>query len=149
MRTELCAHYDAGFQVIYCISKDWFVPRWLSGKESAGRRHRRPGLDPWIEEDSLEEEQGTHSSILAWKIPWTEELGGLQSIGLQRVAHDWVHSCTHTHTHTHTHVCTHICVHTHMHTHTCVHTHTHTCSVCVYIYIQKMHCCFFICIQAV
>ena len=45
-------------------------------------------MDPWIEEDSLKEEKGTHSSILAWKIPWTEELGGLQSMGLQRVAHD-------------------------------------------------------------
>ena len=32
----------------------------------------------------------THSSILAWRIPWTEEPGGLQSIGLQRVGHDWV-----------------------------------------------------------
>ena len=31
----------------------------------------------------------THSSILAWRIPWTEELGGLQSMGLQRVAHNW------------------------------------------------------------
>ena len=31
----------------------------------------------------------THSSILAWEIPWTEELGGLQSMGLQRVGHDW------------------------------------------------------------
>ena len=30
----------------------------------------------------------THSSILAWKIPWTEELGGLQSMGLQRIQHD-------------------------------------------------------------
>ena len=32
----------------------------------------------------------THSSILAWKISWTEELGGLQSTGSQRVGHDWV-----------------------------------------------------------
>ena len=31
----------------------------------------------------------THSSILAWRIPWTEEPGGLQSMGLQRVRHDW------------------------------------------------------------
>ena len=31
----------------------------------------------------------THSSILAWKIPWTEELGGLQSMGLQKVGHNW------------------------------------------------------------
>ena len=36
----------------------------------------------------LEEETATHSSILAWKIPWTEEPGGLQSMGLQRVGHD-------------------------------------------------------------
>ena len=39
-------------------------------------------------EDPLEEEMATHSSILAWKIPWTEEPGGLQSMGLQRVRHD-------------------------------------------------------------
>ena len=36
----------------------------------------------------LEEEMATHSSILAWKIPWTEEPGGLQSMGFQRVGHD-------------------------------------------------------------
>ena len=41
------------------------------------------------------------SSILAWRIPWTEEPGGLQSMGLQRVRHDQA-SNTHTHTHTHT-----------------------------------------------
>ena len=39
-------------------------------------------------EDPLEEEMATHSSILAWSIPWTEEPGGLQSMGWQRVAHD-------------------------------------------------------------
>ena len=40
-------------------------------------------------EDLLEKEMATHSSILAWKIPWTEEPGRLQSMGLQRVGHDW------------------------------------------------------------
>ena len=40
-------------------------------------------------EDPLEKEMATCSSILAWEIPWTEEPGGLQSIGLQRVRHDW------------------------------------------------------------
>ena len=40
-------------------------------------------------EDPLEKEMATHSSILAWEIPWTEEPGGLQSMGLQRVGHDW------------------------------------------------------------
>ena len=37
---------------------------------------------------SLEKEMATHSSILAWEIPWTEESGGLQSMGSQRVRHD-------------------------------------------------------------
>jgi len=40
------------------------------------------------QEDLLEKEMATHSSILAWKIPWTEEPGRLQSTGLQRVRHD-------------------------------------------------------------
>jgi len=39
-------------------------------------------------EDPLEEGMATHSSILAWEIPWTQEPGGLQSMGLQRVGHD-------------------------------------------------------------
>ena len=39
-------------------------------------------------EDTLEKEMATHSSILAWEIPWTEELGGLQSMGSKRVRHD-------------------------------------------------------------
>ena len=46
-------------------------------------------LDPqgcW--EDPLEKGMATHSSILAWEIPWTEEPGGLQSTGLERVRHD-------------------------------------------------------------
>ena len=46
----------------------------------------------WVQflsgEDALEEEMATHSSILAWEIPWTEEPGGLQSMGSYRVAHD-------------------------------------------------------------
>ena len=39
-------------------------------------------------EDPLEKEMATHSSILAWRIPWTEEPGGLESTGSQRVGHD-------------------------------------------------------------
>ena len=42
------------------------------------------------QEDLLEKEMATHSSILAWRIPWTEEPGGLQSTGSHRVGHDWV-----------------------------------------------------------
>ena len=40
------------------------------------------------QEDPLEKNIATHSSILAWRIPWKEEPGGLQSMGLQRVGHD-------------------------------------------------------------
>ena len=60
---------------------------WLNGKESSCqcRRCRRPGFSPCIMEDPLEEEMATHSSILAWEIPWEEEPGRLWSMGSQRV----------------------------------------------------------------
>ena len=51
-------------------------PMWETWVRSLGR------------EDPLEKEMATHSSILAWRIPWTEEPGGLQSAGSQRVGHD-------------------------------------------------------------
>ena len=41
-----------------------------------------------LQEDSVEKEMATHSSIIAWKIPWMEEPGGLQSMGSLRVGHD-------------------------------------------------------------
>ena len=48
--------------------------------------------ETWVQsmgwEDLLEKEMATHSSILAWKLPWTEESGRLQSMGSQRVGHD-------------------------------------------------------------
>ena len=48
--------------------------------------------DSWIRslgwEDPLEKDMATHFSILAWRIPWTEQPGGLQFMGLQRVGHD-------------------------------------------------------------
>ena len=49
------------------------------------------GTQVWFlgQEDPLEEEMAPHSSILAWKIPWTVEPGGLQSMGSQRVGHHW------------------------------------------------------------
>ena len=55
------------------------------------------GFNPWVREDPLENEMATHSSILAWKIPWSEEPRRLQSMGSQRAGHSWVteQSCTH------------------------------------------------------
>ena len=56
-------------------------------------KHLPTMWETWVQslggEDLLEKEMATHSSILAWKIPWTEEPGRLQSMGLQRVGHDW------------------------------------------------------------
>ena len=59
----------------------------------AQRFERLPAMqETWVQslglEDPLEKEMATHSSTLAWKIPWTEEPGRLQSMGSQRVGHD-------------------------------------------------------------
>ena len=65
------------------------LARWLSGKEFAcpcGRCKRQVRSLSW--EDPLEEEMATHFSVLAWKVPWTEEPGGLQSMELQSAGHD-------------------------------------------------------------
>ena len=58
---------------------------------------RLPAMwETWVwslgQEDPLEKEMATHSSTLAWRIPWTEEPGRLQSTGLQSVGHDWATS---------------------------------------------------------
>ena len=58
------------------------LPRWLSGKESACQAGDT-GLSVG-QEEPLEKETTTHSSILAWRIPWTEEPGGLQSLWPQQ-----------------------------------------------------------------
>ena len=50
---------------------------------------RIPGFNPLSQEDSLGKGIATHSSILAWRISWTEEPGGLQSVVSQTVKHDW------------------------------------------------------------
>ena len=59
-------------------------------------KHLPAMWETWVwslgQEDPLEKEMATHSSTLAWKIPWMEEPGRLQSMGLQRVEHDWATS---------------------------------------------------------
>ena len=58
---------------------------WRASTWNAGDclQYKRPEFDPWWE-DPLEKEMATHSSILAWEIPWTEKPGGLQSMGWKR-----------------------------------------------------------------
>ena len=55
-------------------------------------KHLPSMRETWVrslgQEDPLEKEMATHSNILAWRIPWIEEPGGLQSMGSQRVGHD-------------------------------------------------------------
>ena len=62
-----------------------WLPRWLSDKELPAVQETRVRSLGW--EDPLEEEMETHSSILAWRIPWIEEPGGLQSVRKQRGGH--------------------------------------------------------------
>ena len=69
------------------------VPKLLLNQRVAQMVKNLPTMqETWVQslggEDPLEKEMTTHSSILAWETPWTEEPGGLQSMGLQRVRHD-------------------------------------------------------------
>ena len=50
------------------------LPWWLNGKESTSQC-RRCGFNPWVRKIPLKKEMATHSSILSWEIPWTEEPG--------------------------------------------------------------------------
>jgi len=64
-------------------------PGGTSGKESTCQcRRQETHIQSLGPEDPLEESMATHSNIFAWRIPWTEELGGLQSIVSQRVRCD-------------------------------------------------------------
>ena len=64
-------------------------PQWLSGKNLPAMQETQ---ETWVQslgqEVALEEGMATHSRILAWRTPWTEEPGGLQFVGSQRVGHD-------------------------------------------------------------
>ena len=78
-----------GTQILEIIS----VLNILRASLVAQRLKRLPTMrETWVRslgwEDPLEKEMATHSSTLAWKIPWTEEPGRLQSMGSQRVGHD-------------------------------------------------------------
>ena len=60
----------------------------LAGKVKNLSAMQKTWVQSLDQEDPLEKEMAIHSSTIAWKIPWTEELGRLQSMGSQRVGHD-------------------------------------------------------------
>ena len=78
---------------IKSIDEQWFLTQYIWASLVAQRlKHLPPMWETWVRslgrEDPLEKEMVTHSSILAWRIPWTEKAGRLQSMGSQRVGHD-------------------------------------------------------------
>ena len=75
------------------IVRDWSGGIGDLPGSSDGKKNNLPAMwetrvQSLSQEDLLEKEMATHSSILAWRIPWTEEPGGLQSMGSHRVGHD-------------------------------------------------------------
>ena len=80
----------ARWAAVYGVAQSW---TWLKRRSSSRVKNLPAMQETWIQslgsEDVLEKEMATHSSTLAWRILWTEELGRLQSMGLQRVGHHW------------------------------------------------------------
>ena len=82
------------FFIILCFHQ--FLHQTSIALKNYMHTHGLPRWPPSMQETPMEEAVATHSSILTWRIPWTEEPGRLQSIGLQRVRHDWSNSaCVH------------------------------------------------------
>ena len=84
------------FFLTYPWAYRWFM-RYFRTSLVAQMIKRLPTMqETWVRslgwEDLLEKEMATHSSTLAWRIPWMEEPGGLKSMGSQRVGHDWATS---------------------------------------------------------
>ena len=73
------------FVFIFFPTSSWLAIKWLRSLPAM----QKTQVQSVGQEDPLEKGMATHSSILAWEIPWTEELGGLQFMGLQRGRHDW------------------------------------------------------------
>ena len=108
---ELLLDREAWHAAVYGVAKSWTqLSDWTElilirrASQVAQWVKKLPAMqetpETWIRflgwEDSLEEGMATHSSALAWRIPWTEKPVGLHSMGLQRVRHDWSNWAQHT-----------------------------------------------------
>ena len=79
--------YSLAISVTY--AQVWAFPRFISGKEPADPwRRQRCSINPWVGEDALEEERASHSGVLAWRIPWTEEWTTHSPWGCKEFGHD-------------------------------------------------------------
>ena len=96
---------EAWWAAIYGVAQSRTRLKRLSSSSSGSGVKNLPAVQEpqemrvWSlsQEDPPEEDVATHSSILAWRIPWTEEPDGLQSVGFQRVGNDWIDlACMHT-----------------------------------------------------
>ena len=103
--TDLRSSHQAKTRFCVCVCVlSCFSCVWLCATRASlvGQRLKRlPAMwETWVQslgwEDLLEKEMATHSNILAWRIPWMEEPGRLQSTGSQRVGHDWATSLSFT-----------------------------------------------------
>ena len=90
-QTQLSDFHKCNEELLALTMHPRGLARWLSRWKNlpAVQKSQETWVRSLDEEDPLEEEMAPHSSYLAWRIPWTEEPGGLQSIGLQRVRQDW------------------------------------------------------------
>ena len=90
--SNLLQYHNLKASILWCSAF-----RWLGASLVAQRLKHLPGMrETWVlslgRENPLEKEMATHSSILPWRTPWTEEPGRLQSMGSQGVGHDWATS---------------------------------------------------------
>ena len=97
----LVSHTAGRYFTLWATREALRVLEWIAYSFSSGSSQSRDWTqnllamqETWVQsldwEDPLEKEMATHSSILAWRIPWTEEPGGLQSMGSQGLRHDWM-----------------------------------------------------------
>ena len=86
---KACGYLGGEISELTIMQKEWGFPGGSVVKNLPIMQEMpETQVQPLGQKDPLEEETATDSSILAWEIPWTEEPGGLQSIGSQRVRHD-------------------------------------------------------------
>ena len=85
----MCGCSSPIFIAMCALCEDSMICLWASPLAQMVKNLQETWVRSLGQEDPLEKEMATYSSTLAWKIPWTEEPGGLQSMGSQRVGHDW------------------------------------------------------------